>query len=103
MNLSPAVIDELSLDAHALGVDQGVVVADVASNSPAAQFGLQKGDVILGVNGATIRETPRSRRGDRSAEPRLGPQHRSRRPDDPLAHRFLSAVAQLRNSAKYKT
>ena len=31
MNLSPAVIDELSLDAHALGAGQGVVVADVAA------------------------------------------------------------------------
>ncbi len=57
MNLSPAVIEELSLDASALGVSQGVVVADVAPESPAAQFGLQKGDVILGVNNAAIHDT----------------------------------------------
>ena len=103
MNLSPAVIDELSLDAHALGVDQGVVVADVASNSPAAQFGLPEGRRHPRRQRRDYPRNPRSRRGDRSAEPRLGPQHRSRRADDPLAHRFLSAVAQLRNSAKYKT
>ena len=57
MNLSPAVIEDLSLDAQALGVNQGVVVADVAADSPAAQFGLQKGDVILGVNGVAVRDT----------------------------------------------
>ena len=57
MNLSPAVIAELSLDASALGTAQGVVVADVAADSLAAQLGLRKGDVILEVNGAPIRDT----------------------------------------------
>ncbi len=57
MNLSPAVIEELALDASALGVAEGVVVAEVAPDSPAAQFGLQKGDVVLGVNGVVIHET----------------------------------------------
>jgi Do/DeqQ family serine protease len=57
MNLSPAVLDELSLDAATLGVAEGVIVADVAQGTPAAEFGLQKGDVVLGVNGAEIRET----------------------------------------------
>ena len=56
-NLSPAVMDELSLSADALGVAEGVVVSDVAANTPAAEFGLQKGDVIVGVNGAEIHST----------------------------------------------
>ena len=56
-NLSPAVLDELSLDAGALGVAEGVIVADVTGGTPAAEFGLQKGDVVLGVNGAQIHET----------------------------------------------
>ncbi len=56
-NLSPAVVAELSLDAAALGASQGVVVSDVAANTPAAQFGLQKGDVILELNGTPIRDT----------------------------------------------
>jgi Do/DeqQ family serine protease len=56
-NLSPAVIAELSLDAGALGVSEGVVVAQVAPDSAAAQFGLRKGDVVLGVNGAVIHDT----------------------------------------------
>jgi Do/DeqQ family serine protease len=57
MNLSPAVLDELSLDVTTLGVAEGVIVADVGSGTPAAEFGLQKGDVVLVVNGAEIHET----------------------------------------------
>ena len=57
MNLSPAVLDELSLNAETLGTSEGVVVADVAAGTPAADFGLQKGDVVLSVNGAVIHET----------------------------------------------
>lgn len=57
MNLSPAVLDELTLDAGALGVAEGVVVADIAAGTPAAEFGLQKGDVVLEINGAPIHET----------------------------------------------
>jgi Do/DeqQ family serine protease len=56
-NLSPAVVAELSLGAGALGVSQGVVVSDVAADTPAAQFGVQKGDVILALNGTPIRNT----------------------------------------------
>ena len=53
MNLSPAVAEELSLaDAH-----QGVVVASVGENSTAAEVGLQKGDVVVAVNGAAIETT----------------------------------------------
>ena len=53
MNLSPAVIEELSLDAP----PKGVVVASVRDNSTAAAVGVQKGDVVLGVNGREIATT----------------------------------------------
>ncbi len=53
MNVSPAVAEELSLD----DVSEGVVVADVAEGSLAANFGVQKGDVVLEVNGAKIATT----------------------------------------------
>jgi Do/DeqQ family serine protease len=56
-NLSPAVLDELSLDAEALGTSEGVIVADVGAGTPAADFGVQKGDVILSVNGTEIHAT----------------------------------------------
>ena len=52
-NLSPAVREELSLnEAH-----EGVVIADVREDSLAASFGVQKGDVILSVNGQKIAST----------------------------------------------
>ncbi len=57
MNLSPAVIDELSLDAAALGTTQGVVIADVASGTPADELGLKKGDLVVEVNDTPIQET----------------------------------------------
>ncbi len=53
MNLSPAVIEELSLD----GVREGVVVAAVNDRSTASQVGLQKGDLIVAVNGQKIATT----------------------------------------------
>jgi Do/DeqQ family serine protease len=53
MNLSPAVSEELSLD----GAHQGVVVASVGENTTAAQVGVQKGDVVVAVNGAAIGTT----------------------------------------------
>src|ERR1700733_7424826 len=53
MNMSPAVAEELSLE----GASQGVVVATVGDNSTAAQVGVQKGDVIVTVNGQKIATT----------------------------------------------
>jgi S1-C subfamily serine protease len=53
MNMSPAVAEELSLD----GASQGVVVPRVGDNSTAAQVGVQKGDVIVAVNGQKIATT----------------------------------------------
>ena len=54
MNLSPAVKEELSLSG---GAGEGVVVAAVADGSTAAQVGVQKGDVIVAVNGQRIATT----------------------------------------------
>ena len=50
MNLSPAVLDELSMQEP----QEGVVVADVADGSLAADVGLRKGDVLVDVNGKKI-------------------------------------------------
>ena len=54
MNLSPAVTEELSLQAARA---KGVVVAAVAEGSTAAQVGVQKGDVVVEVNGQRIGTT----------------------------------------------
>ena len=48
-NLSPAVTEELSLDASS-----GVVIADVDDGSTAGRAGFRKGDIVVEVNGAKI-------------------------------------------------
>ena len=48
-NLSPAVAEELSLDASL-----GVVIADVDDGSTAGRAGFQKGDILVEVNGTKI-------------------------------------------------
>ncbi len=53
MNMSPAVAEELSLE----GASEGVVVASVGNGSTAAQVGVQKGDMIVAVNGQKIATT----------------------------------------------
>ena len=53
MNLSPAVMEELAL----AGGGEGVVVAAVGENSTAAEVGVQKGDVVVAVNGRKIATT----------------------------------------------
>jgi Do/DeqQ family serine protease len=53
-NLSPALAEELRMDIDA----KGVVVTEVESGSTAETFGLQKGDIVLVVNGVRI-ENPR--------------------------------------------
>ena len=53
VNLSPAVMEELSIESFR----EGVVIEDVAAGSTAANVGLQKGDVILAVNDAKIART----------------------------------------------
>ena len=52
-NISPAVADELHLDAET----EGVVVIDLADGATAAGVGFQKGDIILAVNSQKIGKT----------------------------------------------
>ncbi|WJR81136.1 DegQ family serine endoprotease [Bradyrhizobium sp. NP1] len=52
-NISPAVADELHLDADT----EGVVVTELADDSTAANVGFQKGDIILAVNNQKIGKT----------------------------------------------
>ncbi len=49
-NLSPALADELSLEVSA----EGVAVTNVAERSPAAELGMQRGDIILMVDGERV-------------------------------------------------
>ena len=51
--MSPAVAEELSLDAAL----RGVVVASVGEDSTAAEVGVQKGDIVVVVNGLEIGTT----------------------------------------------
>ena len=53
MNMSPAVAEELSLE----GARDGVVVASVGDGSTAAEVGVQKGDIVVAVNGQKIATT----------------------------------------------
>lgn len=53
MNLSPRVADELSLQLSS----EGVALARVDPRSIAASVGLKKGDIILEVNGVTVKDT----------------------------------------------
>jgi Do/DeqQ family serine protease len=53
MNVSPALIEEMSLaTAH-----EGVVVAEVPEGTTAANVGVQKGDIVVTVNGQKIATT----------------------------------------------
>jgi Do/DeqQ family serine protease len=52
-NISPAVADELHLDADT----EGVVVTDLGDDSTAANVGFQKGDIIQAVNSQKIAKT----------------------------------------------
>jgi Do/DeqQ family serine protease len=53
INLSPAVVDEMSVP----GATSGVVVSEVEDGSLAQQFNLQKGDIVLEVNDKKIGST----------------------------------------------
>jgi Do/DeqQ family serine protease len=52
-NLSPALAEELRLASST----EGVVVLDIADGGLAQQFGFQRGDVVLAINGAKVAKT----------------------------------------------
>jgi Do/DeqQ family serine protease len=52
-NISPAVADELHLDADT----EGVVITEIGDDSTAANVGFQKGDIVLAVNNQKIGKT----------------------------------------------
>jgi len=52
-NLSPALADELRLDAST----EGVVVVDVADGTLAQNLGFQRGDIVVSVNNGKIAKT----------------------------------------------
>src|SRR6266699_942872 len=62
-NISPAVADELHLDADT----EGVVVTDLGSDTTAANVGFQKGDIITAVNNQKISKTSDLERATRES------------------------------------
>ncbi|MCL2452431.1 MAG: DegQ family serine endoprotease [Alphaproteobacteria bacterium] len=53
INISPAVIDELSLH----GVSEGVIISEIEEGSRAAMVNFQVGDLIIAVNDESIKTT----------------------------------------------
>jgi Do/DeqQ family serine protease len=53
-NLSPALADELQIK----NAEDGVVILDVDNGSFASNLGFRRGDVVLSVNGQTVKTTP---------------------------------------------
>lgn len=51
IGVSAQTVTTLLAEALGLGVDSGVIVADVAAASPAARAGLQPGDVVVSLDG----------------------------------------------------
>jgi Do/DeqQ family serine protease len=62
-NISPAVADEMHLDADT----EGVVVTDLADGGTAASVGFQKGDIIVTVNSQKIGKTTDLEKATREA------------------------------------
>jgi len=52
-NLSPRLAEEMHLPTEL----QGVVIQDVTRGSPAARLGFERGDIVVNINGSTVRST----------------------------------------------
>ncbi len=65
--ITPAVADELHLDADT----EGVVVTDVGGGTAAQNVGFQKGDIVLAVNSQKITQDQRPGEGRRGEQPRI--------------------------------
>ncbi len=85
-NISPAVADELHLDANT----EGVVVTDLADGATAADVGFQKGDIILAVNNQKIAKTSDLVKATRESRPALAHRRGARRPADQRYARRMS-------------
>ena len=57
-------------------------MVDIADGTLAQQFGFQRGDVLLAVNGVKIAKTRDLRKGRQGGRPRLAHHHPARRPAD---------------------
>ena len=85
-NISPAVADELHLDADT----EGVVVTDLAEDGTAANVGFQKGDIILAVNNQKIAKTGDLEKATRDVVAGLAHHAGARRPADQRHARRMS-------------
>ena len=59
VNLSPQMKEQINRDPNSpfnVNEDEGVLIARVVPNSPAAQSGLQVGDVIVAIEGQPVKE-----------------------------------------------
>ncbi len=58
IDLTPSIRDEINRDSESktdITEDQGVFIARIADNSPAAQGGLRPGDIIQKINGESVK------------------------------------------------
>ena len=85
-NISPAVADELHLDAST----EGVVVTDLADDGTAASVGFQKGDIILAVNNQKIAKTSDLDKASKASSQDLAHHRGARRPADQRDARRMS-------------
>ena len=69
VNLSPAVIEDLQLDLPAATQGEGVIISEVEAGTVANRVGLQKGDILIAVNGTPVATTKDLERVTRATAP----------------------------------